>query len=200
MWIPSRLINQASYFHGGLMLRLILAIVMLCSIPGASFAATLAENQADSFVHVYSSLCMKHVNDLDTLRGKLEPVPQLPKEKAAHFLVGHEGNAWPVPDKYGTFVLALPTGWNFCAIYARRADTRMVEKSFAALVATAPPPLVARQTSDELAQTSANGQTHTIAYEWYAPGAQRGILFTLTTASSATAQIQAMGSAAIITR
>jgi hypothetical protein len=76
----------------------------------------------------------------------------------------------------------------------------MVEKSFAALVATAPPPLVARQRSDELAQTSVNGQTHTIAYEWYVPGAQRGILFTLTTASSATAQIQAMGSAAIITR
>jgi hypothetical protein len=63
-----------------------------------------------------------------------------------------------------------------------------------------PHPLVARQVQDEYAQTSANGQTHTIAYEWSVPNARRRMLFTLTTASSATAQIQALGSVAIVSQ
>lgn len=185
-------------FHGDIMLKLATAIVMLCLVPSISAAASVGENQADSFVHLYSSLCLKHVNNLEALRAKLTAVPKLPPEKAAHFLVGRAGDAWPVPDKYGTYVLVLLTGKNFCGVYARRADTEAVERQFVHLVATAPAPLVARQVTNEHADISANGQTHTVSYEWSEPDARRKMLFTLTTAPSASAQIQALGSAAIV--
>lgn len=75
-----------------------------------------------------------------------------------------------------------------------------MESQFAALVAAAPPPLVARQVRDEYGQTSVNGQTHTVAYEWSVPNARRRMLFTLTAAASAGAQIQALGSEAIVSQ
>lgn len=183
---------------GEFMLRLAIAIGLLCFMSGSSIAATQGEEQAASFTRLYSSLCLKHANSMGALREKLVPAPKLPSAKAAHFLGGREGDAWPIPDNYGKFVLTLLAGDNFCAVYARRADADAVESQFAALVATAPPPLVARQVQDEYAQTSANGQTHTVAYEWSVPNARRRMLFTLTTASSATAQIQALGSVAVI--
>ena len=95
-------------------------------------------------------------------------------------------------------VLALLKGKNLCAVYGRRADAEAVQQQFSAIVATAPSLLVATRVTNKLAQTSANGQTHTVAYEWSVPNAHRKLLFTLTTASSATAQIQAMGSAATV--
>lgn len=180
------------------MLKLAIATVMLSFVFGISAAATKGEVQASSFIRLYSSLCLKHVNNLEALRAKLTPMPKLPPEKAEHFLAGQAGDVWPVPDKSGTFVLALLKGKSFCAVYARRADTGAVEQKFSAVVASAPSPLVAKQVANEHAQTSANGQTHTVAYEWSVPDAHRKMLFTLTTASSAAAQIQAMGSAAII--
>lgn len=122
-------------------------------------------------------------------------MPKLPVEKAAHFLSGNPGDAWPVPDKHGIFVLSLPTNKNICAVYARRADTAIAEKLFAGQVANAPPPLVSKQVINERGQTVANGPTHTISYEWSAPNAPRKMLFTLTTASSETAQLQVLGSA-----
>ena len=191
-------LTQALDFTGKIMLKLATTILILCLVPNISTAATVGEDQAGSFVRLYSSLCLKHVNNLDALRQKLERMPRLPPEKAAHFLAGRAGDAWPVPDKYGTFVLVLLSGKSFCAVYARRADTEAVEKQFARLVATAPPPLTAKQVTNKHAQTSANGPTHTVSYEWYVPSAHRKMLFTLTTASFASAQIQVMGSAAII--
>lgn len=180
------------------MRKLAVVMVVLCFFSGISIAATPGEEQASSFISLYSSLCLKHVNNLDALRDKLRPMPKLPPEKAEHFLTGRAGDVWPVPDKQGTFVLALLKGGNFCAVYGRRADTEAVEQKFSAIVATAPSPLVAKQVANKHVQTSANGQTHTVAYEWSIPNAHRKMLFTLTTASSATAQIQAMGSAAIV--
>ncbi len=187
-------------FHGGIMLKLAIVTVMLCFVSSISAAATTAEDQANSFIRLYSTLCLKHVNNLEALRDKLRPMPKLPPEKAEHFLAGRAGDVWPVPDKSGTFVLALLKGKSFCAVYARRADTDAAEQRFSAIVATAPSPLVAKQVTNEHVQTSANGQTHTVSYEWSIPNAHRKMLFTLTTASSATAQIQALGSAAIISQ
>ncbi|MBR7800116.1 hypothetical protein KDM90_08905 [Undibacterium sp. FT137W] len=125
-------------------------------------------------------------------------MPKLPPEKAAMFLAGNPGDAWPVPDKHGTFVLALPSGKNLCVVHVRRANTEAVKKLFAGLVLNAPSPLVAKQVRNEQAQTIANGQTQTVAYEWSVPNAPRKMLFTLTTAASNTAQLQVLASAAII--
>ncbi len=191
-------LNSSVRFHGGIVRKLATVLVALCFHSGISFAATTGDEQASSFINLYSALCLKHVNNLDALREKLRPLPKLPPEKAEHFLAGRAGDVWPIPDKHGTFVLALIKGENLCAVYARRADTEAVQQHFSAIVATAPPPLVATPVANKRAQTSANGQTRTVAYEWSAPNAHRKMLFTLTTASSATAQIQAMGSAAIV--
>lgn len=178
----------------------IVALILIGLASNASMAATEGESQANSFANIYASLCLKHLNNLDALREKLKPMPKLPPEKAAHFLAGNAGEAWPVPDKYGMFVLTLPAGKNFCAVHVRRADTEAAKKQFADLVANAPSPLVARQVKNEQAQTTANGPTQTLAYEWSAPNAPRKMLFTLTTAPSDAAQLQVLGSAAIISQ
>jgi hypothetical protein len=160
--------------------------------------ASEGEDQANSFASIYASLCLKNLSNLEALREKLKPMPKLPPEKAAMFLAGNPGDAWPVPDKNGTFVLALPSGKNLCAVHARRASTEAAKNLFTGLVANAPSPLIAKQVRNEQAQTAANGQTQTVSYEWSVPNATRKMLFTLTTASSDTAQLQVLGSAAIV--
>ncbi|WP_439665874.1 NMCC_0638 family (lipo)protein [Frateuria sp. GZRe14] len=191
-------LNSGVRIQGGIVRKLATVLVALSFHSGLSIAATTGEVQASSFISLYSSLCLKHVNNLDALREKLRPLPKLPPEKAEHFLAGRAGDVWPIPDKHGTFVLALPKGMNLCAVYGRRADAEAVQRQFSAIVATAPSPIVATRVANKLAQTSANGQTRTVVYEWSVPNAHRKLLFTLTTASSATAQIQAMGSAATV--
>lgn len=103
-----------------------------------------------------------------------------------------------MPDKHGTFVLVLPTGKNLCAVHVRRADTEAAKKLFSRLVANAPSPLIVKQVKNEQAQTATNGQTQTVSYEWSVPNAARKMLFRLTTAPSETAQLQVLGSAAIV--
>jgi hypothetical protein len=170
---------------------------MLTLTPTACFASE-GDDQANSFANIYASLCLKNLSNLEGLREKLKPMPKLPPEKAAHFLAGKSGDAWPVPDKHGTFVIALPSGMSLCAVHARRANSETAKKLFAGLVANAPSPLVAKQISNEKAQTAANGQTQTVSYEWTVPNASRKMLFTLTTAPSDSAQLQVLGSAAIV--
>jgi len=178
----------------------IITLVLISLASNTSMAATEGENQANSFANIYASLCLKHLHNLDTLREKLKTMPKLPPEKASHFLAGNVGDAWPVPDKYGKFVLALPSGKNFCAVHVHRADTEATRKQFTDLVANAPSPLVAKKVRNEQVQTTANGLTQTISYEWSAPNTPRKMLFTLTTAPSDKAQLQVLGSAAIISR
>lgn len=177
--------------------RLAAALLALTLMPGLSIASEGAD-QAQSFANIYASLCMRNLSNLEALREKLKPLPKLPPEKAAHFLAGNPGDAWPVPDKHGTFVLALPSGKNLCTVHVRRADTEAARKLFAGLVSNAPSPLVARQVRNEQTQTTASGQTKTLAYEWSAPNAPRRMLFTITTAASETAPLQVLASAAII--
>ncbi|WP_156920025.1 NMCC_0638 family (lipo)protein [Comamonas composti] len=181
------------------MLKLIATLLALSLTSGVCHAGE-GEDQANSFANIYASLCLKNLSSLDGLREKLKPMPKLPPEKAAIFLAGAPGEAWPVPDKFGTFVLALPSGKNLCAVHVRRANTEAAKKQFTGLVANAPSPLVARQIRNEQAQTAANGQTQTIAYEWSVPNTTKKMLFTLTTAPSESAQIQVLASAAILSQ
>ncbi len=179
-------------------MRSIIALVLIGLAANSVTAATEGENQASSFANIYASLCLKHLNNLEVLREKLKPMPKLPPEKASLFLAGNAGDAWPVPDKHGTYVLVLPAGKDICAVHVRRADTEAAKKQFENLVANAPSPLIAKQVRNDQTQTAVNGPTQTVAYEWSAPNAPRKMLFTLTTAPSEEAQLQVLGSATII--
>lgn len=170
----------------------IVALFLVVLATNSCFAGE-AEDQADGFANIYGSLCLKNITNLDRLRETLKDVPKL----APEFLAGNQGDAWPVSDKTGTFVLALPSNKNICAVYARRADAAKAEKLFVALVGNSPAPLVSRPIRDERAHTPANGPTHTISYEWALPNAARKMLFTITTATSDDAQLQVLGSAAM---
>lgn len=154
-----------------------------------------ASQQADSFLNIYATTCLKHISSLDTLRGKLAALPSLPPEKAAQFLNGQHGKAWPVPDKHGVFVLAIPDGKNLCTVFALRVHGPEATSRFKRLVATAPPPLNARELQNNNAATPSNGLANTLAYEWATSGANRSLRFTLTTANSQNANIQGMVSA-----
>lgn len=182
------------------MRQFITAVLLFSLISSTSQAATEGENQASSFAKIYAALCLKHLNNLEALREKLAPMPKLPSEKAAHFLADKPGDVWPVPDKYGTFVVALPAQGQFCAVYGQKADTEVVREQFINLVAQAPTPLSVKQTRNDQTQTANNGLKQTVSYEWSVPNAQRAMLFTLTTASSETAPLQVLASAVIISR
>lgn len=184
------------------MYRHIFPVVLASLLITDAALASEGRQQAESFANIYASTCIQHLNNLDGLREKLQAAPQLPPGKAAHFLAGHEGQAWPVPDRHGTFVLTLQDGKNFCAVHARRADTEAAKELFVNLVAN--PAVQARsqvevkQVTNEQQQTDANGLVETVAYEWSTPGAPRKMLFMLSTAPSETAQLQVYGSASII--
>lgn len=178
-------------------MRTLIVSLFLVVMGSNSCFAGVAEDQADGFANIYGSLCLKNITNLDRLRETLKDVPKLPPEQAAHFLAGNQGDAWPVTDKSGTFVLALPSNKNICAVYARRSDAAKAEKLFVALVGHSPAPMVSRPVRDERAHTPANGPTHTISYEWALPNASRKMLFTITTATADDAQLQVLGSAAM---
>jgi len=176
------------------------ATLLMITLGANVCLASEGDDQAISFAKIYASLCMANIPNLDALREKLKPIPSLPPEKASLFLAGNPGNAWSVPDKFGTFVLALPSGQNFCALHARRASTETAIKLFTGMVANAPSPFTSTLVKKEQTQSPANGSVQTISYEWSAPNTTRKVLFTLTTASSESAQLQVLGSAAIISK
>lgn len=178
-----------------------IAILLTLTLAASNVClASEGDDQANSFAKIYSSLCLKNLTNLEALRQKLKPMPALPPEKAGLFLAGQSGDAWPVPDKSGTFVLALPSGNNFCAVHVRRANTETAINLFTQMVTNPPAPLTARLVKNEQLQTGLNGPTQTVSYEWSVPGAKLKLLFMLTTASSESAQLQVLGSAAIITQ
>ena len=175
-----------------------ITVILMLSLASNSCFADEAEDQANSFASIYASLCLKNLTNLGALREQLKQVPALPQEKAEHFLAGNIGDAWPVPDKNGVFVLALPRDKPICLVYGRRANSEVARKLFTDLVTNAPSPLTTKQVLNEKAQTTANGETQTVSYEWSVPNAPKNLLFTLTTAASETADIQVLGSAAIV--
>lgn len=100
-----------------------IAVILMLTLTSTACFGSEGDKQASSFAYIYSSLCLKNLADLDDLREKHKPVPKFPPEHATLLLTGHPGDAWPVPDEDGTFVLALLGGKNFCALPARRTNT-----------------------------------------------------------------------------
>jgi hypothetical protein len=142
-------------------------------------------------------MCLKHLTNLDALRAKLKDIPELPKEKAAPFLQGTPGSAWPVPDKHGVFVLALPKGRNTCSVFAYRVGAKAAEERFVQLVKDAPVPLVSQLVDTNLGQSTKDGDTKTISYSWSVPQVKRKMLFMLTTATGESATIQGLATASM---
>jgi hypothetical protein len=111
-----------------------------------------------------------------------------------------EGDAWPVPYKgeMGNYVLALPAGKNLCLLHARRANAAAVEKGFLDIVADAPSPMVARRGAAREELTEAKLRTRTVSSTWAPPDARRKMEFMLTTTASDKAELQVLGSVAMI--
>lgn len=176
--------------------RLTATIVLITAAP---LYAAEPDARSTFFTNIYVSLCMRNINDLEALRTQLlRNHPAFPPAQAAHFLNGMEGDAWPVTSSIGNFVIALPKGIKACSVYAQRAPQDEVEKKFLELVSTAPPPLVAEKRTDDTKDTGVNGIAHTLAYVWGIPGANRKLMFALTTSAKEDAQVQALATATII--
>ena len=161
-------------------------------------SSNLAICQANSFINIYSSFCLKYLNQLDILENKLANLPKLPPEKAQVFLNNIEGNVWPVPDKYGMFLLAISSKKNFCTVYGRRADTEMTQQQFLKIVSTAPAPMIVKQRENKQEHVKPSGLVKTLAYEWSLPNAPIKMVFMLSTAASQAAEVQVVGSSFIV--
>lgn len=168
----------------------------------AAVAAVPADENAEGFLNLYVELCVRHFGDLDDFRARLlrDKVPKVPAEDAQLFLSGMEGDAWPVPYKgeMGNYVLALPAGKNLCLLHARRANAAAVEKGFLDIVADAPSPMVARRGPRREELTEAKIRTRTVSSTWAPPDARRKMEFMLTTTASDKAELQVLGSVAML--
>jgi hypothetical protein len=160
------------------------------------------DESTEGFLNLYVEICVRHFGDLEDFRARLlrEKVPKLAPEHAKLFLSGMAGDSWPVPykGKMGNFVLALPAGKNLCLLHAHRANAAAVEKGFLGIVADAPKPMVAKlgPVREELSLDKL--KMRTVSSTWSPPGARRKMEFMLTTTASPKAELQALGSVAII--
>jgi hypothetical protein len=164
--------------------------------------AASKDERADGFLNLYVEICVRHFGDLENFRARLlrDKVPKLPAKDAKLFLSGMAGDAWPVPykGKMGNYVLALPAGKNLCLLHAHRADVAAVEKGFLDIVGDPPKPMVAqpRPAREELSLDKI--KMRTVSTTWAPPGARRKMEFMLTTTKSDKAELQALGSVAMI--
>lgn len=150
--------------------------------------------QTESFANIFTSTCVKYASNMAALRAKLAPLPTLAPDKAAYFLQGQPGKAWPVPDPHGSFVVAIPDGQSLCAVYAHRVGVPQAVSWFKKMVADAPVPMTSRQVQNSKAPTAQNGVASTIAFEWSAPDSTKRVLYSLTTSDSAKADLQGLAS------
>lgn len=172
--------------------------VFALSILVSGALAQEPDRKPEFFAKLYAQTCMKHFGKPDGLRNELtaNKLPELPPQQAQAFLAESPGTAWLIPNPVGDFVVSLRND-NVCAVFARRADAAEVERRFSDLVSKSPPPLVSEKLRDDHTNSD-NGATHTISYAWSQPQASQKLLFTLTTATSPSARLQAMASLAIV--
>jgi len=197
------------------MRRLLIGLLAACSlsVAGLSSAADKpqhkpaqkkagADESVEGFLNLYVEICVRHFGDLADFRARLlrDKVPKLQPEHAKLFLSGMQGDAWPVPykGKMGNFVLALPAGKNLCLLHAHRTNAAAVEKGFLDITADAPKPMVAKRgpVREELSLDKI--KMRTVSSTWAPPGARRKMEFMLTTSASPKAELQALGSVAMI--
>jgi hypothetical protein len=198
---------------------LLIGLLTVCSLSAASLSAAAdkqphkpaqkqaqkpagADESVEGFLNLYVEICVRHFGDLADFRARLlrDKVQKLQPEHAKLFLSGMEGDAWPVPykGKMGNFVLALPAGKNLCLLHAHRTNAAAVEKGFLDITSDAPKPMVAKRgpVREELSLDKI--KMRTVSTTWAPPGARRKMEFMLTTSASPKAELQALGSVAMI--
>jgi hypothetical protein len=198
---------------------LLIGLLAACSLSATSLSAAAdkqphkpaqkqaqkpggADESVEGFLNLYVEICVRHFGDLADFRARLlrDKVPKLQPEHAKLFLSGMEGDAWPVPykGKMGNFVLALPAGKNLCLLHAHRTKAAAVEKGFLDITSDAPKPMVAKRgpVREELSLDKI--RMRTVSTTWAPPGARRRMEFMLTTSASPKAELQALGSVAMI--
>jgi len=149
------------------------------------------------FVKLYAEKCMKHYAKPEALKAEFEAAktPELPADTARFFLGGEPGKAWPQQGPgQGRFVVSLRDD-GVCAVFAQYADDVSVEQKFKDLVSTSPAPLTATREKDDRS-IEATGPIHTLSYAWARAGDPTKLQFTLTTAVSPDAPVQAMATLA----
>lgn len=176
----------------------IISLVVLGLTAEVALAASIGESQAKSFAETYSSFCVKHAGNFDALREKLKQTTPLSADKAAVFLSGKSGDAWPIPVQQGPLVLTLPRDQSRCSVHMQGVDSKVLTKQFANLVSKAPYPMLAKQVRSDKQQMLDQGGVQTVSYEWSAPNSPHKMVFTLTTDKEKNEPRQAQGSVAIL--
>lgn len=164
-------------------------------LPALNTGATPSDGHT-FFIQLFASTCMKHYTNLDSIKAEMDAAHAtlIPAEKSGFFLGGKPGKAWIRSDSDGVGYVVSLRDDGICAVFAQKADTVMVEQQFNAIAATSPAPLVAEKLTDEN-KMEATGPIHTISYGWSAGKSDKTQLtFTLTTAVSPDAAVQAMAS------
>lgn len=149
------------------------------------------------FIKLYAEKCMKHYAKPEALKAEFEAAktPELPADTAKFFLGGEPGKAWPQRGPgQGRFVVSLRDD-GVCAVFAQYADDVSVEQKFKDMVSTSPAPLTATREKDDRS-IEATGPIHTLSYAWARAGDPTKLQFTLTTAVSPDAPVQAMATLA----
>jgi hypothetical protein len=171
----------------------VLATAALALSPG-TFAAE--PSQPEALTTLFATICMQHFHASDELRAEMssQDASVLEGEQSEFFLGGTTGTAWAVRASGGKYVVAWRED-NVCAVFAQRAPVAEVQTNFAALVASAPEPLVASLREPE---GPTNEALTSISYAWHRPEDKTELLFTLTTSSEASPTVQAMLSMAVV--
>lgn len=173
-----------------------LAIPAAWVLSGAALAGSDTEAAGPGkFAVLFATTCMQHYYAPQQLKADMSARgPALEGDAAKSILGGQAGTAWAIQDSGDRFIVAWRND-GICAVYAQRAPAAETQSDFAALVATAPEPLVATPRETQGPNT---GTTRTVSYAWHRPADKAELLFTLTTSTDADAKIQAMASMGLV--
>lgn len=177
-----------------------IASIMLITGSYAEESAEQSVEQAQFFFKNYLTVCAKNVTNFDSLRVKLKNLPKLPAHKAKHFDLGSDADAFPIPtakENLGHFVVSVAKDKNVCGVFGRRGDAEVARKSFIRFFQAAPKPLLSKLQQDTVEQVQDYEVKH-IAYVWGVEGAERKMLFMLSTSNSNKAPMQLLATAAIM--
>ena len=99
----------------------------------SSSAAQKPDPRADQVVGMFTKTCIRFPGapaELRTWIGTTARLPELPPDKAKHFLEGRRSVAWPTMNSVGEFVIVSHDD-GLCIVFARRASApevvRLVE-------------------------------------------------------------------------
>ena len=163
------------------------------AISSSTFAAQ--PQQQEAFTTLFATTCMQYFYAPEKLRAEMtsQSAAVLQGRPSQFFLGDKPGTAWSVQLPAGKYVVSWRDD-GVCSVFAQRAHVADVHSNFIALVAVAPEPLVAspRETDGPSTET-----LKTISYAWHRPNDKTELLFTLTTSSEATPNVQAMASMAL---